>query len=941
MFPYMKKIILITAFASIALTACQKELVVSHVEDYSLTASHESVLNETKSTVSDAGAFSWSKGDAIALWNGTNFSSVLRTDSEGASVIFSGTLVGEVKEVAYYPSTIGQSKDKIVLPATYEWTEGQTNSPMIAEFSGTNPASLEFKNLGGLIKVCLKNIPVGAAKFVFTTDKDITGEYDVVDNAGGKKEIVSSGSNNNNVLTFTFETLTAAAADMDFYVPVPVGSYTIKVELQKEDGTKLWGFAGSKANTVVRNQLVRMPALTIASVPGGGESSTTSITIPAAHSGDYTLPSTKSDVKVVMESNTNPVILNYASSGERPANVQIDGGSNTIADLTINLPESHVELSGTAFNTVTSTTSENTLVVGKDVNITTLKIEGGSAQIYGTVNSVVRGENAGVIKWYVGEGNSLVKAATVADNIVLTEDIDLTETVLVRDKRTVVIDMNGKNITKDSAPFDIYNAKVTFDGVGTIAETKDDKYGALMLRGSGEDNVADYTVVNIGKDITLKGWSGIFVAKDDKGGYYNYGLVVNCSAKIVRAEGFTKDAYGIYINGSNVQTDSNAPKFNLENSDFSVRGAGIYAAGYAQWNLKNTNIVAGNAAVEIRAGEMTIEGGSFESKADPLEVEPNGNGTTVAGAALGISQHSTNLPINVTVNGGTFNGVYSVWEKDVQDDKAQDVIKMTLNGGTYKGAVYSQNNNYAIHGGTFSDPSALNYLAGDADVTVEIAKGTYGNVFKAQAGTAVIRPAVAGEEVVIAGIDASSNGSNAKFTFEGITFDNSLQTSGWFTGTAQNIYPCVGAWGGSLSFKNCKFVVDGGSGKETGVMTWWTVKENKVNLSFIGCTFEGKDNAKEARAMQIYDHVDLDVDGCTFTTAKRYAIKYAAEEGCVANIKNNKVSNCQYIVELGSSEYPGTKYTVNFENNILDSGIADYKVAHEEGATINGGTAVK
>jgi len=30
---------------------------------------------------------------------------------------------------------------------------------------------------------------------------------------------------------------------------------------------------------------------------------------------------------------------------------------------------------------------------------------------------------------------------------------------------------------------------------------------------------------------------------------------------------------------------------------------------------------------------------------------------------------------------------------------------------------------------------------------------------------------------------------------------------------------------------------------------------------------------------------------------------------------------------------------VNFENNQLASGVADYKVAHEEGATINGGTA--
>ena len=51
------------------------------------------------------------------------------------------------------------------------------------------------------------------------------------------------------------------------------------------------------------------------------------------------------------------------------------------------------------------------------------------------------------------------------------------------------------------------------------------------------------------------------------------------------------------------------------------------------------------------------------------------------------------------------------------------------------------------------------------------------------------------------------------------------------------------------------------------------------------------------------------------------------------------MSNCVYTVELGSADYPGSKYTVNFEGNTLAEGIADYKVAHEEGAVINGGKA--
>ena len=37
--------------------------------------------------------------------------------------------------------------------------------------------------------------------------------------------------------------------------------------------------------------------------------------------------------------------------------------------------------------------------------------------------------------------------------------------------------------------------------------------------------------------------------------------------------------------------------------------------------------------------------------------------------------------------------------------------------------------------------------------------------------------------------------------------------------------------------------------------------------------------------------------------------------------------------------YPGSKYIVNFENNTLAAGVADYKIANAEDATINGGVA--
>ena len=218
--------------------------------------------------------------------------------------------------------------------------------------------------------------------------------------------------------------------------------------------------------------------------------------------------------------------------------------------------------------------------------------------------------------------------------------------------------------------------------------------------------------------------------------------------------------------------------------------------------------------------------------------------------------------------------------------------------------------------------------------------GTYDNVIDITKGKVITFKPANGAEVVLAGVNVQSNNTKTDCVFENITFDNSLQATGWYTGTSAKIYPCVGLWGGKLAFKNCKFIVDGNTGKETGVMTWWTTKECGATLTFDGCSFEGKNNHAEARAMQIYGHVNLDVQNCRLATAKRYAIKYVGNEGYVATIKNCNVSNCKYTVELGSDLYPGSKYVVNFEGNTLAEGIVDYKIANDEGATINGGIAL-
>ena len=118
-------------------------------------------------------------------------------------------------------------------------------------------------------------------------------------------------------------------------------------------------------------------------------------------------------------------------------------------------------------------------------------------------------------------------------------------------------------------------------------------------------------------------------------------------------------------------------------------------------------------------------------------------------------------------------------------------------------------------------------------------------------------------------------------------------------------------------------------------MTWWTTENNVMSLSFNNCTFEGKDDHANARAMQIYGYVNMEVNNCSFNTKKGYTLKYVAQNGNIATFSNNIVNNSENFVELGSSAYPGTNYTANINNNTLGNGVNTHIIANNENQTVN------
>lgn len=264
------------------------------------------------------------------------------------------------------------------------------------------------------------------------------------------------------------------------------------------------------------------------------------------------------------------------------------------------------------------------------------------------------------------------------------------------------------------------------------------------------------------------------------------------------------------------------------------------------------------------------------------------------------------------------------------DDKVERSKRTMFSEKTYNVTGYDLADDAVawIGNNTFTSISKA-VEASQANDVINVKPGTYTEVVKVTGGKNVtIQPANEGDEVIIAGIDHQSNANHSTVIFNNLTIDNSLQTEGWFTGTSPNIKPCVGAWGGNFTFEGCKFIVEGTSGKETGVMTWWVT--NKMSLTFNDCTFEGKNNHTSARAMQIYGNADLNVTDCTFNTYKDYSLKYVAAEGNVATFNGNKVYNTENFVQLGSAPYAGSKYTVKINNTTMGEGVSHYYIDNDE-----------
>ena len=433
--------------------------------------------------------------------------------------------------------------------------------------------------------------------------------------------------------------------------------------------------------------------------------------VPAGNAVEMSVDGAVFEATVVSKNETN-----FIKSGTFDAEIPVE----YIAEDSLLIPAGDgtytVEDYESAVGTVTG------LIVGNAVYADIAAAEEAGVHVVATIAA-----NESLSYGYTALADAL-REANADNTVVLLEDIELSSGITIG--KSFNLDMNEHSITISGGGTLFIKGTDVTDGVsveisnGSIAG---DNYGILVY-----DNVAlTLTDVNVTgglegifvpssvndiaatqpTTITIEG--GIFKGTGENGAgavICGVGDGVEAPTKLVATGAvFEGTTYGISGNGT-------AHNTYIELSDCTVNGeVGIYNPQDGELIVNGGSVYGESTGIEIRSGSLTVNGGAeITGAGDPFASDPNGNGTTTTGAAIAVSQHTTNLPIKVTVNDAVLNGVRALFEADLQDEVATDQITITVLGGTFNGEVVSENVTGFVKGGAFTEALDAAYVAADA-----------------------------------------------------------------------------------------------------------------------------------------------------------------------------------------------------------------------------------
>ena len=621
----MKKSLLFISAVSLLLAGCAKEQFVKEQRnDGAVTvvkATFEQLSNgATKAAVTDPGVFTWQNGDKAAFTESSSSTSYCfgtnNVAGATAQFAFDGSPTFTNSSLAIYPDDLTTDQVptnlKVKVPDSRVWVNKQTNVAMYGKYE-TASSSFSFSHMGGLVRVRVKNVPTNAREFVFKASGcKINGEF-TPESEGSYNVIKTTTSSTEGEQTYTLTWTTAPAAEntMDFYIPLPLGTYSggFAFYLKDEGHNVLYSKVGSTSQTIARKKLLLMPAITLV---GGSiepvEKAAIVANIPAGYSGDYLLPqSEKVILKINASASDKDITLKY-DGANIPTNLEVkvvdgDNAGNYNAKLLGNLPSTHVEFTQGHIDATELTTSSSTLAVINPATVGTLTVKGGNVLLKGaTVTSIVVDNTA------VASEETKAPVQIVMEKYTPTGGTEQTPAVtnkIEANADVVVAPVQGVTV-KVEAP---ENVKVAKDGEGTVNDKNNQPITTQAAAKIGEAKyitLADaIAAVKDGETITMLGnvdkAAGISVpeGKNFTVDFSGFNYAMECpgaGSAATKTAGFQllKNSTIVFKNGTLKCTDANKDK--TWSSGDASKGIAIMIQNYADLTLEDITIDAANIA---------------------------------------------------------------------------------------------------------------------------------------------------------------------------------------------------------------------------------------------------------------------------------------------------------------------------------------------------------
>ena len=242
-----------------------------------------------------------------------------------------------------------------------------------------------------------------------------------------------------------------------------------------------------------------------------------------------------------------------------------------------------------------------------------------------------------------------------------TVEVKTSQQLTIENVNIEILDASDASNKNNTALLVTSGASVTLTGTTSI--TSDDENNTL----SGSIGVV---ILGTG---SMANTTDLVIDGDVKIDVTQYGIAGNGA---VRAEG---SETGDDFTGTSISISGDA-------SVSASKGWGIYHPQMGTLTISENASVSGRTGIEMRSGTLDITGGSvtsIDSTTTPTDLETGGS---VYGAAIVVSQHSSDQEIYVKISDGEFEGPYALYETDVFEGDPVDV-DLAVSGGSFTGTA--------------------------------------------------------------------------------------------------------------------------------------------------------------------------------------------------------------------------------------------------------------